>query len=261
MAPTASITPTASEAAPDIDGYEQFPFPHGGKTYPVYRRGNGPGVCVMHELPGMTEECLDFGRRLADAGFTVYLPLLFGEPGKSAAGRNFLRICVRREWNLLGAGRSSAVTAVLRGLTAHIRDETGHPRVGAIGMCLTGGFALVLMLDPWVTAPVVSQPSLPLVLPGQGWKKAALDIAPEDLERVRGRLSQDLNVLGLRFAQDRVSPAERAETLRRELGPCFRDVVVEGDRHAVLTLHFQDIPEPRRSQIWAELVGFLQRQL
>jgi dienelactone hydrolase len=253
----------APHVAPDIDGYEQLPFLHGGKTYPVYRRGSGrPGVLVIHELPGMTEECLDFGRRLADAGFAVYLPLLFGTPGKTETNRNLLRLCVRREWSLWSAGRSSPVTDVLRALTARIRDETGHPRVGAIGMCLTGGFALVLMLDPWVTAPVVSQPSLPFALPGQGRKKAALDVAPADLERVRSRLeAEDLKVLGLRFAGDTTCPPERFTTLHQRLDPHFLDETVEGDHHSVLTLHFRDIPEPRRSQIWDRLVGFLRGQL
>lgn len=260
MAPTDSMAP---KAAPDVDGYEQFPFPHGGKTYPVYRRGRGPGVLVMHELPGMTEECLDFGRRLADAGFAVYLPLLVGTPGKREDGRNFLRLCVRREWNLWGAGRSSPIVDVLRGLTARIRDETGHPRVGAIGMCLTGGFALVLMLDGWVAAPVLSQPALPLAfLPWQRRNRLALDIAPADLATVRRRLDQEnLTVLGLRFAGDETCPPERFATLSWALGERFQDVVVEGDRHSVLTLHFADIPEPRRSQVWAELTGFLRRQL
>ncbi len=252
----------APNDAPHIDGYEQFSFAHGSASYPVYRRGGGPGVLVMHELPGMTEKCLDLGRRLADAGFAVYLPLLVGTPGVREDGRNFLRLCVRREWNLWGAGRSSPIVEVLRGLTAHIRDESGHPRVGAIGMCLTGGFALVLMLDPWVTAPVVSQPSLPLKLPWQGSKRAAIDVAPADLAAVRGRLeAEDLTVLGLRFEKDDVCPPERFATLRSELGPRFREVEVAGEGHSVLTLRYAGIPEPRRSEVWAELTGFLRRQL
>ncbi|MDJ0719934.1 MAG: hypothetical protein QNJ54_37900 [Prochloraceae cyanobacterium] len=43
----------------------------------VYKKGNGPGVILMHELPGMIPECVDLARRLADANFTVYLPQAF----------------------------------------------------------------------------------------------------------------------------------------------------------------------------------------
>ena len=41
-------------------------------------------------------------------------------------------------------------------------QECGGRGVGAIGMCLTGGFALSMALDPVVLAPVLAQPGLPV---------------------------------------------------------------------------------------------------
>jgi hypothetical protein len=36
-----------------LPGYESFEFPAHGITHTVYVRGQGPGVLLMHELPGM----------------------------------------------------------------------------------------------------------------------------------------------------------------------------------------------------------------
>src|SRR5262249_8756494 len=57
-----------------LDGFETFPFTHDGTTRTVFRRGRGPGIVIMHEIPGITPEVAAFGRRVADAGFTVYMP-------------------------------------------------------------------------------------------------------------------------------------------------------------------------------------------
>ena len=45
-------------------------------------------------------------------------------------------------------------------------QECGGRGVGAIGMCLTGGFALSMALDPVVLAPVLAQPGLPVTRRG-----------------------------------------------------------------------------------------------
>jgi len=210
----------------------------------------------------MAPECIDLGRRLAAAGFMVFLPLLFGKPGQRSSIRPLLSPCVWREFNLWQAGRSSPILEWLRPLTAHLRDESHHPRVGAIGMCLTGGFALTLLLDEWITAPVISQPSLPFALPWRPGNKSALDICPKDLEQVKQRVAQqELRLLALRFEGDRVSPPERMFRLREEFGEHIEIVPAQGDHHSVLTLHFREIPEPRRTEIWDQLVGFLKTQL
>ena len=65
-----------------LSGFDPFPFSHAGATRSVYRLGSGPGVVVMHEIPGITPQVAAFARRVADAGFSVALPHLFGTPGK-----------------------------------------------------------------------------------------------------------------------------------------------------------------------------------
>ena len=214
-----------SESAPALAGFEAISCRFDGETRSVYVRGQGPGVLLMHEIPGITPQVQACAERIADAGFRVYMPWLFGTPGKPlsmpyALGEMARTICIRREFTALARGRSSPVTDWLRGLARQIHAECGGPGVGAVGMCLTGGFALTLMLEPAVIAPVLSQPSLPLPVPGLAKKNGPeIDIAPADLEAVKQRLeAENLSVLGLRLSEDAFCPRERFDGLRQRLG-------------------------------------------
>ena len=51
-----------------------------GVRHPTYRKGTGPGVIVIHEIPGLTPEVIGFGEELVEAGYTVVMPHLFGSP-------------------------------------------------------------------------------------------------------------------------------------------------------------------------------------
>jgi len=212
-----------------LEDFDTFSFTHDGATRTVYKRGSGPGVVVMHEIPGITPEVERFARRVSDAGFTVYLPHMFGTPGKPlsipyAAGQ-MLRACVSREFHVLAKGESSPITDWLRALCRRAHAECGGPGVGAIGMCLTGNFALALMVDEAVMAPVLSQPSLPFGVSKA--HRAALHVSPDALETVRKRVRQGCPVLGLRFSADPLCPPERFETLRRELGDGFEAIEID----------------------------------
>jgi hypothetical protein len=117
-------------------------------------------------------------------------------------------------------------------------------------MCFTGGFALAMMVDDVVLAPVLSQPSLPI---GPSRKsKRDLGISDADLARVKQRCrdEEDLCVLGLRFTGDFMAPGERFARLREELGDKFIGVELDSSKgnpfghpraaHSVLTEHLQD---------------------
>ncbi len=199
-----------------LAGFDVAPFAHEAWTYPVYRGGDGPGVVVIHEVPGITPEVAGFGRRLIDAGYHVAMPSLFGTPGKKKSlfnvGGQIARACVRREFAVLAGGKSSPVTAYLRGLCLDVHRTQGGPGVGVIGMCLTGNFALALMADPVVMAPVLSQPSLPFGITRK--QRAALHVGPAELEAAKSR---SCGVLAMRFTHDALCPGARFETLRREL--------------------------------------------
>jgi dienelactone hydrolase len=221
-----------------LAGFETFPFTHDGATRTVYRRGTGPGVVVMHEIPGITPQVEEFARRVADAGFTVYLPHLFGTPGKPLSVPYMLaqmgRACVSREFHVLARHESSPITDWLRALCRHAHAERGGPGVGAIGMCLTGNFALALMVDETVMAPVLSQPSLPF--PISAAHKAALHLSADELAAVKRRTQGGCPVLGLRFTSDPLCSGERFATLRSELGEAFEAIEIDsgpGNPHGI----------------------------
>ena len=152
-----------------LAGFERFDFTDGPLTRPVWRRGAGPAVIIIHEIPGLHPLVLRFASRVAAAGMTVFCPSLFGEPGRKvsvgyALGVMAKAICIHREFNVWATDRSSPIVDWLRALARQAHGECGGAGVGAVGMCFTGGFALAMMTEPAVVAPVLSQPSLPLPL-------------------------------------------------------------------------------------------------
>ena len=197
-----------------ITGFERSEFEHGGIRHDVYRAGSGPAVVVLHEMPGIHPGVVEFARRLTGAGYTVYLPSMFGRPGAPFSGRelgrSLARVCVSREFSLL-AERTAPAATWLRGLAAKAHAECGGPGVGAIGMCFTGGYALAMAVEPAVLAPVMSQPGMPAGVTAR--KRAAVGLDPADLTAVTERSRDGLSVLGLRFSNDRGCPGARFDTL------------------------------------------------
>jgi dienelactone hydrolase len=223
---------TDAAAGSELSGFDHFPFTHDGTTRTVFRRGRGPGVVVMHEIPGITPPVAEFARRVADAGFTVYLPHMFGTPGKPISVAYVLsgmaRACIGREFAVLARNETSPIVEWLRALCLHAHRECGGVGVGAIGMCLTGNFALALMVDESVMAPVLSQPSLPFGITAS--HRAALHLSDADLAVVQGRVAAGCPVLGLRFTADPLCPGARFDTLRRALGKGFEAIEIDSGR-------------------------------
>lgn len=254
-----------------VPGFDVTTFTHGGRTHEVYRAGAGPAVVVIHEMPGLHPGVTAFGQRLVEAGYRVYLPSMFGRPGKPFGGsemrRSLWQVCVSREFVLL-ADRTPPAVTWLRALAAQAHGESGGPGVGAVGMCFTGGFALAMAVEPAVLAPVLSQPGLPAPLTAR--KRAALALDPADLATVKTRTGDGLCVLGLRFSEDRGSPPERFATLRRELGDSFEAIEIDSspgnphgirkNAHSVLTVDLVDTPgHPTRAALDRVLAFFAER--
>ncbi len=227
----------------------------------------------MPEIPGITPEAARLGGKIADSGFTVAIPSLLGTPGKEFSfpyvALQAFRVCVSREFHVLARRSSSPVTNWLRALCRWLHGEVGGPGVGAIGMCLTGNFALSLMVDPVVMAPVMSQPSLPLpLLPSH---KKALQLSEAELARVKERVAGGIGVLGLRFSHDRVCPGQRFSTLKRELGDGFEAIEINSGpgnphgiskmAHAVLTLDLVDEEGHPTRRALERVIAFLQERL
>ena len=251
-----------------LDGYDRTTFTHDGKSRDVFRRGDGPAVVVIAEMPGITPKVVAFADRLVDVGCTAVLPHLFGEPGRDpyAGSRldavrytmsSLIPTCVSREFTVLATGRTSPVIDWLRALAADEHERCGGPGVGAVGMCFTGGYALAMATSPAMLAPVLSQPSLPF---GASRARRGIDISADDLAIVKQRCAAEgLEVLGLRFKGDPLSPGDRFGFLRDELGDAFVGVELEDEHgnpdapmrpHSVLTEHLVDEPgQPTRDAL------------
>jgi dienelactone hydrolase len=232
--------------------YQGFPFTHGRWTREVFRRGTGPAVIIIHEIPGLHEGVVRFADHVAAAGMTVFLPSLFGKPGKPvsipyAIGEMVAGICIRREFHVWAGTGSSPIVDWLRALARQAHGECGGNGVGAVGMCFTGGFALAMMTEPAVVAPVLSQPSQPIF--GKD-KASVIDASPAEIACARRRFAEeDLSLIGLRFKGDGFVPEARFDTLRREFGDRFEAIELADEDalqgtgmqpHSVLTLHLDD---------------------
>ncbi len=242
-----------------------------GERKLVFVAGTGPAVIVMTEMPGISPHVARFARFVRDAGFTVWMPNLFGEPGRMPTplrGAGVIaRACVSREFRAFAANASSPVTKWLRALAAHAHPLCGGKGVGAIGMCFTGNFALSMMLEPAMLAPVLSQPSLPLL------HASGMHIAPDELAQVKARMdAEDLTVLAYRFDGDPFCRAERFAAYEAALGDRFQGRVLPDSAanpeglavmkpHSVVTLHLIDrAGEPTRAAV-DEILGFFRQRL
>jgi dienelactone hydrolase len=253
-----------------LSDYSLSNFTAGPYTRPVYRRGSGPAVIVIHEVPALHTLVIDFADRLAAAGMTVICPSLFGTPGsvptKAAAVKQlFLNICIRREFSAWSDGRSSPIVDWLRALAKQAHEECGGPGVGAVGMCFTGGFALAMMTEPSVIAPVLSQPSLPI----RGAKTRSIDATPAEIACVRARFEkEDLSLLALRYHSDALVPDARFRRYEQEF-PGRVETIELADEHArtgtgmaphsVLTVHLPNDGPGKAAE--SRVIGFLGQRL
>ncbi len=242
-----------------LAGWERRSFSAAGFTHDTYRRGSGPGVVVIHELPGITPTVIDFANDVVERGFTVVMPDLVGTPGKPVSApylaSSLVKVCISREITAWALDRTTPVTAWLRALARALHAEVGGPGVGAVGMCFSGGFALGMMVDDIMLAPVLSQHSFPIAR-GRGEASGNLGLSPDDEAEVVRRAEEGCQVLGLRFTGDRMV-GTRFDALREKLGDAFIAVELPSsspEDHSVLTEQ-RDEPSVER------VLGFLSDRL
>lgn len=223
-----------------LDGWARRDFTADGRTRLVFARGSGPGVIVIHEVPGITPKVAAFANDVVQSGFTVWMPSLVGTPGLAVSvpygAASLAKVCVAREFTNWALQQTSPIISWLRALAADLHSTAGGPGVGAVGMCFSGGFALGMMVDEVMVAPVLSQPSMPFAL-GKAARHADLNLSPEDATRVAERAAAGCEVLGLRFDHDKLV-GTRFDSLRALLGDAFIAVELPSASkrdHSVLT--------------------------
>ncbi len=257
----------------DLTGWTCAPFSGNGLTHDIYRKGDGPGVVLIPEMPGLTPQVLALGNHLVDNGFTVAAPSLFGTPG-APVGPSMLptlvRGCVTREFAAFATNKDRPVAQFLRALARDLNAQTPGRGVGVIGECFTGGFALAAAVDDSVLAPVLSQPSLPLpVTPKQ---RRDPGLSEGELKIIEKRAAEDgLCAMGLRFSKDLMSPEDRFKTLKDRLGDAFAVIDIDSGpgnpggfsrlAHSVLTGEVREVPGHPAYEARERVVEFLKAQL
>jgi dienelactone hydrolase len=257
-----------------VKGFDRFDHTAAdGITHHVYRRGAGPAVIILHELVGITPPVLRFADRVIDRKFAAYLPALIevsDGPTPIRMLRATVQVCLSAEFVKLARERTSPVVAWLRSLSKRIHDETHQP-VGVVGLCLTGGFALAMAVEPHIQGPVIAHPSLPLGIGSK--RKRDLGLSPSDLAAVTART--DLRLLGVRFSADLFAPCARFDRLDDEFGESFRRIEVPSGpgspyglgrgEHSVLTSsHLEDEHHPAHRALDAvldDVLGFLDEEV
>lgn len=277
------VAPAGEVSHPRLQGFTPFTFSFDDMTHSVFHAGAAgkPSLLLMPEIAGIGPGVMLFANRLIEAGYQIYIPWLFGPLGERAPVRNALKLCISREFANLKAGVSAPITRWLRALAAHISEHNGGGRVGAIGMCLTGAFAIPLVIDPQVVAAVAAQPAVPLsplfTLLGihVGSQLGQINVSADDIAQARARLNAgEAHLLAVRCRADRISPPEKLQTLRdafpvgldvREYGD-VSDRNRVGDRpHATFTKEYRlepDASEDHHSrQAYRDLLAFFERYL
>ena len=258
----------------DLTGWEPAPFTGGGVTHDVYRKGAGPGVVLIPEIPGIHPAVLGLGHHLVDNGFTVAIPSRFGKPGKPItpgyAAATIARACVSREFAAFATNAQRPVTAFLRALARDLNATTPGKGVGVIGQCFPGGFARAAAVDDAVLAPVLSQPSVPVALTLRQRRDPGLSEA--ELGVIADRVATDgLCALGLRFSEDQMAPGDRFATLRARLGDAFEVIEIDSSpgnphglprsAHSVLTDQIREVDEHPAYEARKRVVQFLAERL
>ena len=263
---------TAPEA--DLSGWAAEPFTGGGYTHDVYRKGAGPGVVLIPEIPGIHPGVLALGNHLVDNGFTVAIPSLFGEPGKPITigyvVSTITRACVAKEFAGFATNKQRPVSLFLRALARDLNASTPGKGVGVIGQCFTGGFALAAAVDDSVLAPVLSQPSIPVPLGAARRRDPGL--SESELTAVADRCANDgLCAMGLRFSEDKMSPTDRFATLKQRLGDAFEVIEIDSGpgnehgfgkmAHSVLTDEVREVDGHPAYEARKRVVEFLAQRL
>ena len=227
-----------------LEGWVKGSFTSASLTRDTYRKGTGPVVIVVHEIPGITPAVERFANDVVNAGFTVVMPDLVGTPGRKVDGKylasSMLKICISKEFTTLALQKTSPVISWLRALARALHNEIGGKGVGAVGMCFSGGFALGMMVDDIMVAPVLSQPSMPFAVGSR--RSGDLNLSPSDEARIVERAQAGCQVLGLRFTGDKLV-GTRFNSLRELLGDAFVTVEFESSTkqdHSVLTEQIQE---------------------
>ena len=195
--------------------------------YPVFYlpEAQGPGIIVLHELPGLNKHVLDLASKISDEDFQVFVPCLFGKPGQDSVlkgGISSLALCIREVMTRFAGGQPSSLSLQLQTLGQHVAKITQGP-IGVVGLCVTGNFALTVVADrdARVKAVVSGEPSTGVML-----EEAAIRT---NLDNNEGK------ILAFRYEKDSICRASRLQYIKNTFSGRAECDTLLGSGHSVLT--------------------------
>lgn len=243
----------------DIKGFSHFKFPSHGIQKTIYRSKHGTmPLLILHELPGMSPSFLHYCRDMIGKDFRVYAPLLFKSPNEKMSQIQQRLFCISREFKQLFTLRSvdedgAPFASWLLALVSEVSKQNPEKKIGVVGMCLTGSFAIAAIVHPSVNAAISCQPSYPFFR-----NIETLGLSKTQRQEVADRASS-LSIpcaKGYRYKGDRICRASHMRALKSVLGSsfeCFPELA--GSQHSTLT------SGSRNPEVFRDVLEFLNKRL
>jgi dienelactone hydrolase len=232
--PLVSAGTAGADAGTPAPGYEREEFDYAGVRLELWSKGSGPLVFILHEMNGLTRNCLVLGDDIAAQGFSVTIPRFFSAKGGAFLG--YFKACLLRPaFSCYADFDYGKITPWIKALALY---KSGNGNFGAIGNCMTGVLPLLMMRSQRCVAPVLCQPAYPLrdaLFDDHG---SSLGLSEIDLEFAQSRSERDgVPVLAIRYERDGLCPPQRFAELRRRFEPNFHCLQLAGKGHSTLITH------------------------
>ena len=226
---------------------------------PVYVSQNGTRpLIILHELPGMSPSFIKYCSEMADKGFKVYMPLMFKSPNTQMSNLQTGLFCLTWEFKKLFRARGSErharpFTAWLIELVDFVGANNPDAKIGVVGMCLTGSFAIAAIAAPNVNAAVVCQPSHPFFF---GIKTLGLSNSQRTNAADRAQTLTRPCAKGYRFKDDHISRESHMSAVQDLMRDTFeRHPDLPGKNHSTLTT------DSRSEVVFEDVLQYLNSRL
>ncbi len=226
----------------------------GGSTtlqaYLAVPEGDGPwpAVVAIHEIFGLDDMVRRQADRLAAAGYLTLAPNLYSDGGA--------RTCLVSTFKAMNAGTGKAFADIEAARVHLVDDERSTGKVGVIGFCMGGGFALLAASRGFdVAAPNYGQPpkDLPDALRGSCPVVGSYGAKDVSLKGAAGKISAALDALGVENDVKEYPTAGHSFLNDEYFGPGFTHVV-----QRVLHVGPDPVAAP---DAWARIESFFGRHL